>query len=81
MVAAKGVGGACGDTLALSGHNTAGTLGTVALTGGDLRYLAPSATGTGRFDYTVSDQYGDSDGDDCPQQQHRQYRTSPTIRV
>jgi hypothetical protein len=51
--------GIAGDVLILSGDNTVGTHGMVTLTSGDLSYLAPSATGTDSFGYTVSDQYGD----------------------
>jgi hypothetical protein len=52
--------GIVGDVLTLTGDTIVGTHGTVTLTGGVLSYLAPSATGTDSFGYTVSDQYGDT---------------------
>jgi hypothetical protein len=52
--------GIAGDTLSLTGDNTAGTHGTVTLSSGHLSYLAPTTSGTDSFGYTVSDQYGDT---------------------
>ena len=45
-----------GDTLTLSAVGTAGTLGSVSLSNGDLSYTAPASGGSDAFSYTVSDQ-------------------------
>lgn len=58
-----------GDTLAITGDGTAGTLGTVSLVNGQLTYTASGSglqdvpqngTMSDSFAYTVSDQYGDA---------------------
>jgi hypothetical protein len=45
-----------GDTLTLSAVGTAGTLGSVSLSNGDLSYTAPASGSSDAFIYTVSDQ-------------------------